>query len=87
MVNAPATMAWLAGETFSDKDLSATWPWNVDDRGFLQSGWTYVVTFVPIAVFSLAGSTLTWRLYKGKFGSKKAKTSRSPKSESNLPVC
>jgi hypothetical protein len=43
MMNAPATVAWLAGQTFSDIDLSAPWPWSVSDRGFLLSGWTYVV--------------------------------------------
>jgi hypothetical protein len=79
MTNAPATIAWLTGETFSDADLSATWLWSVSDRGFLLTGWTYVVTFVPIGVFGLAGFTLNRRLYKGKFGSKKAKTSRSSK--------
>lgn len=87
MMNAPATIAWLAGETFSDADLSATWPWSVGDHGFLLTGWTYVVTFVTIGVFGLAGFTLTWRLYKGKFGSKKVKISKSSKSESNIPVC
>jgi hypothetical protein len=87
MMNAPATVAWLAGQTFSDTDLSAPWPWSVSDRGFLLTGWTYVVSFVPIGIFGLAGFTLYWRLYKGKFGSKKIKTSKSSKSESSIPVC
>ncbi len=88
MKNAPATIAWLAGDIFTDTDLSAPWPWSVKDRSFLLTGWTYVVTFVPIAVFGLAGFAVIWRLYKAKFGSKKVKTSKSStKSESNIPVC